>query len=59
VSPGRAVPGDVVSQLEALYAEREKLEQALGFSDAAQILEMIRRLEAQLVALYAAQEARS
>jgi hypothetical protein len=52
----KPVVADVVAQLEALYAEREQLEQELGFSDSDTIVEMIRRLEAQLAALYREKE---
>ena len=39
-------------QLVAVYAEREHLSRELGVSDAAEIVAMIRNLEAQLKDLY-------
>ncbi len=44
-------------QLEALYAERQKLQQALGVSSAADVIEMVETLETQLDDLYAARDA--
>lgn len=44
--------GDMESQLNALYSEREKLHQALGTADADKIIELVRSLEEQLVDLY-------
>lgn len=39
-------------QLQALYAEKEQLETALGVSNAEDIIAMVRSLEEQLQALY-------
>ena len=44
--------GDMESQLRSLYAERERLHQALGTADAEQIIAMVRSLEEQLLDLY-------
>jgi hypothetical protein len=44
--------GDMESQLRSLYAERERLHQALGTADADKIIAMVRSLEEQLLDLY-------
>jgi len=44
--------GDMESQLRSLYAERERLHQALGTADAELIIELVRSLEEQLLDLY-------
>lgn len=48
---------DTFQQLAALYAEQEKLERALGLSDADAIIEMVEDLTAQLDDLYSDREA--
>jgi hypothetical protein len=40
--------GSVEAQLVSLYGEREHLERELGVSEAAEIVSMVRSLEAQL-----------
>ncbi len=40
------------SQLHSLYKEKEELQDALGVSDARDIILMVRNLEEQLCALY-------
>lgn len=44
-------------QLEALYAERERLQQALGVSSATEIIEMVESLNTQLDELYEQRDA--
>jgi photoactive yellow protein len=44
-------------QLEALYAERQKLQQALGVSDAEDVIEMVETLTSQLDDLYTGRDA--
>jgi hypothetical protein len=44
--------GSVEAQLVSLYGEREHLERELGVSEAAEIVSMVRSLEAQLRDLY-------
>jgi photoactive yellow protein len=44
-------------QLEALYAERERLQQALGVSSADEIIEMVESLNTQLDELYEGRDA--
>ncbi|PSQ97783.1 MAG: hypothetical protein BRD55_01190 [Bacteroidetes bacterium SW_9_63_38] len=44
-------------QLEALYTERQKLQQALGISDAENIIEMVQTLTTQLDDLYTGRDA--
>ena len=44
-------------QLESLYAEQEKLQQALGVSSAADVIEMIESLESQLDDVYEGRDA--
>ncbi len=51
--------GDMEAQLLSLYAERERLAQALGTADADQIIAMVRSLEEQLFDLYSAKIAPS
>ena len=48
----------LVAQLEDLYAERQRLHQSLGTANSAEIIAMIRSLEAQLVSLYGDRAAR-
>ena len=48
------VDGSLVAQLNALYEERAFLHNALGTSDAASIVAMVRSLEAQLMDVYSA-----
>ncbi len=50
---------DTFEQLAALYSEQEKLERALGVSDADEVIEMVEALTAQLDDLYADREAAS
>ena len=40
------------TQLHSLYKEKEELQNALGVSDARDVILMVRNLEAQLCALY-------
>ena len=40
------------AQLHSLYKEKEELQNALGVSDARDVILMVRNLEAQLCALY-------
>ena len=40
------------AQLNSLYKEKEELHDALGVSDARDVILMVRNLEAQLCALY-------
>ena len=40
------------AQLHSLYKEKEELQDALGVSDARDVILMVRNLEAQLCALY-------
>ncbi len=42
----------LVAQVEDLYAERQRLHDALGTANSAEIIAMIRSLEAQLLSLY-------
>lgn len=44
-------------QLEALYAERQKLQQALGISDAEDVIEMVETMTSQLDDLYTGRDA--
>ena len=44
--------GTMEDQLEALYAERDWLQQEIGASDAESIVDMVRSLESQLNDLY-------
>jgi photoactive yellow protein len=44
-------------QLEALYGERQKLQQALGVSDAEDVIEMVETLTSQLDDLYTGRDA--
>jgi photoactive yellow protein len=44
-------------QLEALYAERQKLQEALGVSSAEDVIEMVETLESQLDDLYTTRDA--
>lgn len=48
------IDGSLVAQLNALYEERAFLHNALGTSDAASIVAMVRSLEAQLMDVYSA-----
>ena len=41
------------AQLHSLYKEKEELQEALGVSDARDVILMVRNLEEQLCALYA------
>lgn len=50
--PSTAHAGDMTTQLEALYAERELLERSLGMSSAEDLVAAFRSLEAQLASLY-------
>ena len=49
-------PGGLEAQLQVLYAEREKLAQELGVSDAESLITMVRSMEHQLCALYQEKE---
>ena len=55
--PRSAAPSSLEEQLRTLNAERATLERELGVADAAQIIAMVRSLEAQLVSLYEEREA--
>jgi len=43
---------ELTQQLDSLYKEKEELQDALGVSDARDVILMVRNLEAQLCALY-------
>ncbi len=43
---------ELTAQLHSLYKEKEELQDALGVSDARDVILMVRNLEAQLCALY-------
>ena len=43
---------ELTAQLHSLYKEKEELQEALGVSDARDIILMVRNLEEQLCALY-------
>ncbi|GEM_PF-3570673 len=44
--------GGLLTQLEALYAERERLHSALGTADSGAILAMVQSLRSQLESVY-------
>ena len=43
---------ELTQQLDSLYKEKEELQDALGVSDARDVILMVHNLEAQLCALY-------
>jgi hypothetical protein len=48
---------DMATQLESLYAERERLFRELGTADADEVISLVRGLELQLADVYAEREA--
>jgi PAS domain-containing protein len=56
-SPGPAQQQDTFEQLATLYSEQEKLERALGVSDADAVIKMVEALADQLETLYSDREA--
>jgi photoactive yellow protein len=54
--PEHVAEQDTFEQLEWLYKEQEKLQRALGVSDADEVIEMVEDLTAQLDDLYADQD---
>lgn len=51
-APSEAMTDQMEAQLSALYAERETLHNALGVSNADDVVRLVRSLEAQLNDLY-------